>query len=109
GSETLFLDVTPYPKDWSPLSARSPIEVRGTFGAPEAKPKTSTLVGRLGAAIALGIVMPPAAILPLIDVGLGERNMCARAFAAVEKEEKAAPKGPPADGAAGAPPAQRRK
>ncbi|MBX6369967.1 MAG: AsmA family protein, partial [Rhodospirillales bacterium] len=33
GSETLFLDVTPYPKDWSPLSARSPIEVRGTFGA----------------------------------------------------------------------------
>lgn len=105
--ETLFLDVMPHPKDWSPLSVRSPIEIRGTFGAPEVQPKTSTLLGRLGAALALGVVMPPAALLPLIDVGLGERNMCARAFAAVEEKEKAAPKGAPAEGSS--PPAQRRK
>src|SRR5690242_9064099 len=50
-SETLYLDVIPHPKDWSPLSVRSPVEVRGTFGAPEIKLKTSTIIGRLGAAL----------------------------------------------------------
>jgi uncharacterized protein involved in outer membrane biogenesis len=113
-SETLYLDVVPHPKDWSPLSARSPIEIRGTFGAPEAAPRTSTLVGRLGAALALGVVMPPAALLPLIDVGLGEQNMCQRAFAAVRQEERRAPQEAPQQGSStppvpSPPPPQKRK
>lgn len=107
-SETLYLDVIPHPKDWSPLSVRSPIEIRGTFGAPQAKPKTSTIVGRLGAALALGVLMPPAALLPLIDVGLGEQNMCRRAFSAVQEEEKTQPKNaPPLQGSSNPPPARK--
>jgi uncharacterized protein involved in outer membrane biogenesis len=106
-SETLYLDVVPHPKDWSPLSVRAPIEIRGTLGAPEATPKASSLVARLGAALALGVVMPPAALLPLIDVGLGEHNMCQRAFAAVRQEEKTPPKDVAPQQGSSTPPARK--
>jgi hypothetical protein len=40
------------------------------------------LIGRLGAATALGLLFPPAALPPLIDIGLGEHNACTAAYAA---------------------------
>jgi uncharacterized protein involved in outer membrane biogenesis len=82
GDETIFLELTPHPKDWSPLSLRTPLEIRGTFAKPAVTPKKRDLAARLGAAIGLGIVAPPAALLPLIETGLGEKNLCAKAFGA---------------------------
>jgi AsmA family protein len=84
GDETIYLDLKPHPKDWSPLSLRTPIQVRGTLGEPQVKPHAGGLAARLGAAVGLAIVAPPAALLPLIETGLGEQNMCSRAFAAAE-------------------------
>jgi hypothetical protein len=37
---------------------------------------------RLGEALGLGIVLPPAALVPLVDVGLGEDNVCRKVFPA---------------------------
>jgi uncharacterized protein involved in outer membrane biogenesis len=100
GDETIFLELTPYPKDWSPLSLRTPLEIRGTFANPKVTPKKRDLAARLGAAIGLGIVAPPAALLPLIETGLGQKNLCAKAFGAQEKPGEAARPG--ATGTSGA-------
>jgi hypothetical protein len=44
--------------------------------------KTGEMAARLGAATGLGVLFPPAALLPLIDTGLGEHNACSEAYAA---------------------------
>jgi len=80
--ETLNLSLTPYNKGFTLVSLRTPVDVDGTFAKPEYHLKTGGLVARLGAAIGLGIVLPPAALLPLIDTGLGEHNACSKAYAA---------------------------
>jgi AsmA family protein len=80
-SETLYLDLKPDNKHPTPLSLRTPIEVRGTFRKPSFGVNPTGILARLGAAVGLGIAFPPAAILPLIDTGLGPQNACSRAYA----------------------------
>ncbi|HZB91920.1 MAG TPA: AsmA family protein [Stellaceae bacterium] len=80
-SETLYLDLDPYNKTPVPLSLRTPILARGTFAKPQFSINPTGLLARLGAAVGLGIVFPPAAVLALADTGLGSNNACARAFA----------------------------
>jgi uncharacterized protein involved in outer membrane biogenesis len=81
-SETITLSLTPRNKHFTTISLRTPVDVKGTFGKPEYSVQAGALVARLGAAVGLGIVFPPAALLPLIDQGLGENNACATAYAA---------------------------
>jgi hypothetical protein len=49
------------------------------------------------------VLFPPAAVLPLIDVGLGQKNSCSRAYAAQRPpgnpEPKTGSSQAPADGA----------
>ena len=80
-SEGLSLSFTPRNKHFTVVSLRSPVDVGGTMAKPDFHIRTGELITRLGAAVGLGIVFPPAALLPLVDTGLGEHNACQAAYA----------------------------
>jgi uncharacterized protein involved in outer membrane biogenesis len=79
--ETLDLVLKPTNKSFTSLSLRAPVDIDGTFGKPTFHLETGSLIARVGAAIGLGIVFPPAALLPLVDTGLGDNNACSKAYA----------------------------
>ncbi len=56
-------------KQMSLLALRGPIVVQGTFKQPVVRPAIGPVALRVGAAIGLGAVAPPLALLPLIDFG----------------------------------------
>lgn len=69
-NESLALRVVTRPKDWSPLSLRTPITVGGTLGNPDVGIEAQGLVGRVLGALALGATAGPlAAVIPLIEMG----------------------------------------
>jgi uncharacterized protein involved in outer membrane biogenesis len=51
------------------VALRGPIEITGTFANPAVHPAVGQAVARVGAAVGLGILAPPLALLPLIDLG----------------------------------------
>lgn len=70
GQETLSLAMRSRPKDFSPLSLRSPVTLTGTFAAPQLGIDSRKLAGRVLGAVVLGAVVGPvAALLPLADTG----------------------------------------
>jgi len=71
--ESLALQVTTRPKDFSPLTLRTPINVSGTLGDPVLGLQGRALGGKVLGSLALGVVLAPlAALLPLIDMGSRE-------------------------------------
>lgn len=86
--EGLDLRLVSAPKDWSPLTLRTPVTVRGTFGDPDVSVEPRPLAMRLIASVVLGtVVAPVAAILPLIDLGDGggKDDGCAAAVQAARE------------------------
>ncbi len=71
-SEALDLRVVVSPKDFSPLSLRSPLQVRGSFAQPEVSIEKGPVARKLGASLLLGLLNPLAALIPLIDTGNSE-------------------------------------
>lgn len=67
--ETLDLRVVARPKDFSLLTLRSPVRVQGTLAEPRVALEGRALGGKAVAAIALGALAPPAALLAFIDPG----------------------------------------
>ena len=67
--ESLALRAEVKPKDFSPLSLRTPLVVGGTLAAPEVGVDQRRLLTRVAAALALGAAAPPAALLALLDLG----------------------------------------
>jgi uncharacterized protein involved in outer membrane biogenesis len=51
------------------LALRGPVLVSGTFGTPNVRPAAGPVIARIGAAVGLGVLAPPLALLPLIDLG----------------------------------------
>ncbi len=94
GTERIDLRLTPEPKDFSPLSLRTPLTVGGTLGAPAFGVAKSGLIARGAAAAALALVFPPAAIAALFEPGTGEDASCRvlleRAHARAEETEDGA-------------------
>jgi uncharacterized protein involved in outer membrane biogenesis len=85
GDETLDLTLHPLPKDFSPLTLRSPLHVRGTLKDPQIRPDRKLLI-KGGAAAALGaLINPIAALLPLIETGPGKNADCESLVAAAER------------------------
>lgn len=75
--EGLDLVIRPHPKDISVLSVRAPILIQGSFKKPRVLPDPGTLAARIGAATALGVILTPlAALIPLIETGLGKDSDC---------------------------------
>ncbi|MGZ8240704.1 MAG: AsmA family protein [Methylobacter sp.] len=75
--ETIDVKVEANPKDFSPLSARTPITVSGRLKQPDIGLDPKKLAARGAAAAVLGAFLTPlAAIIPFIELGLGEDSDC---------------------------------
>jgi uncharacterized protein involved in outer membrane biogenesis len=68
-TEQLDLRLQVAPKDFSPLSLRTPVHVGGSLGDPQLSMEKKPLLKRLLPAALLATLNPLAAILPLIDTG----------------------------------------
>ena len=58
------------------MALRSPIYVRGSFAKPDVEVDKGRVAARALGAIALGIVNPVLALIPLIDAGPGKDSDC---------------------------------
>lgn len=76
GDEALDLVIRAHPKDFSIFAARAPLVVEGRFKTPDFHPSWSSLVARGAAALSLAAISPPAALLALIEPGMGENAPC---------------------------------
>lgn len=79
--ETLDLTMRPRPKGRSLLSLRSPLYVGGTFKNPDFKPDYVRIGLRGAAALALGAIAPPAALLATLELGGGKDADCGGRYA----------------------------
>ena len=68
-NEALDLRAVVSPKDFSPLTLRTPIHVRGTLAKPSVALEPGKLAGKAGAAALLALLNPLAAIIPFVDPG----------------------------------------
>ncbi|HEX7435170.1 MAG TPA: AsmA family protein, partial [Caldimonas sp.] len=73
-SEALDLRAVVSPKDFSPLTLRTPIHVKGTFASPSVSLEAGTLAGKVGAAALLALLNPLAALIPFVDPGSGDEG-----------------------------------
>jgi uncharacterized protein involved in outer membrane biogenesis len=89
GKESLDLTVYPLPKDFSPLTLRSPLHVRGTLKNPQIRPDRSLLIKGGIAAVLGALVNPIAALLPLIETGPGKNADCDALVSAAERSARA--------------------
>ena len=75
GKEKLALRMTAEPKNFSPFTVRSPIDISGTFLHPKISPRPQPIAARVVGGILLAFVNPLAAILPFLDPGkLGDET-----------------------------------
>lgn len=79
-NERLNLDVKPKTKGVRIISLRTPLYARGTFDNPDVGVAKGPLALKAGAAVALGIINPLAAVVPLINPGNVEAVDCAAAL-----------------------------
>jgi uncharacterized protein involved in outer membrane biogenesis len=101
-NEAMDIYIKPQPKDRSILSLRSPLQVGGTFGAPDVGLDKGALAGRAAAAVALGAINPLLALAATVETGPGrdidckgvlDKSAAPRAEARVDKTA-APPSGP---------------
>ena len=76
GREQLDLTLEPKTRNTSLVALRSPIYVKGTFSRPEITIDKARVAARGGVAIALGIVNPLLALIPLVEAGPGIQSDC---------------------------------
>lgn len=88
--ERLDLTVEPKPKRPGILSLRTPVHVSGSFRHPDVNLDKGPLLLRAGAAVALALVNPLAALIPLIETGPGKATDCARLLAPVKGAQQQA-------------------
>lgn len=80
--EQLALRIRPESKGVRVISLRSPLNVDGSFKDPNVGVDPGVLALKAGSAIALGVLAPVAtALLPLVNVGPGEKSECATLLA----------------------------
>jgi uncharacterized protein involved in outer membrane biogenesis len=91
GKESLNLTIHPEPKDMSLVSLRTPIHIRGDLSGPKIVPDKTRLTTRGVGALALGIVNPLLALLPLIETGPGLDSDCGKLVAEARQSQAKAP------------------
>ncbi len=90
-TEEMDLKLNPRPKDKGVGSLRTPLHIKGTFGKPDIGPDMGKLAARGGGAIALGILNPLLAVLPLMEEGKGKDSPCAELIAQASTSKKPKP------------------
>jgi uncharacterized protein involved in outer membrane biogenesis len=68
-AETLNLRTMALPKDFSPLTVRAPLYIKGNFLNPKVSLDKKPVGMKLAASILLAIINPLAAVIPLLDTG----------------------------------------
>ena len=68
-TETLNLRAMALPKDFSPLTIRTPLHVNGSFANPDVSLEKKPVGIKLAAAALLALINPLIAVLPLLDTG----------------------------------------
>lgn len=86
--ETLDITLNQKTKRTSPLALRSPIQIRGTFAKPSVGVDKGRVAARAAGAVALGLLNPFLALIPLIDPGPGQDSDCSQLM----REAKAVPR-----------------
>ena len=89
-NQTLDYSLTTRSSHFSIASLPGPINVTGKLGSPSIRPGAE-VVARAGAAAGLGVLLPPLAILPTVQLGVGE-GACTDALRRTDE----APAAPPA-------------
>ena len=82
--------LTPKPKSPGILSLRTPVHLYGSFRHPDYGLDKGKLFLRAGAAVALALVNPLTALIPLIETGPGKDTDCARLLAPVQAAKQQA-------------------
>jgi AsmA family protein len=77
--ELLDLHLRTEAKDTSLLALRGPLYLGGSFANPVVRPEPIPLGSRIAGAVALGLIAPPLALLPLIETGGAEDTPCSAA------------------------------
>jgi hypothetical protein len=67
--ESIDLKVVVMPKDFSPISLRSPLHVNGTFANPHTSLEKRNIGLKLAGSVLLAMINPLAAFIPLLDNG----------------------------------------
>jgi len=91
--EQLNLTINPRSKGLRIISLRSPLYVTGPFKDPNVGVDKGVLALKTGGAIALGVLAPVAAILPLINISGEQQTDCANLLQEVQKKPTAPPPG----------------
>ena len=107
--EAIDYKLTTKAKHFSVGTLPTPIDITGRLKSPSIKPEIGPLAARAGAAVGLGILFPPAALIPTIQFGTGEDGACQRAEAPVAQSVAAAAAAPTPLAKGAHPPAVRRK
>lgn len=82
--ERVALEIKPDSKGVRLISLRSPLYVSGSFKKPQVGVDKGVLAVKAGSALALGVLAPAAmALLPLVNVGPGEKSECGTLLAQV--------------------------
>ena len=88
------MTLKPEPKDRSIGSLRTPLHIKGTFGQPDIGPDMGKLVARGAGTLAMGILNPLLAILPLLEEGKGKDSNCGALIAQANASSKKKPGAP---------------
>jgi AsmA family protein len=76
GREQLDLRLRTDTKRPTVASLPTPIRIGGTLKDPSLQPELAEAAARAGAAVGLGVLFPPLALLPTIQLGVGENSQC---------------------------------
>jgi uncharacterized protein involved in outer membrane biogenesis len=87
--EKLDLNIHPRSKGLRIISLRSPLYVSGTFKHPDVGVNKGMLALRAGGAVALGLLAPVTAILPLINVDGEQKADCGNLLEEAKKQPQA--------------------
>src|SRR5258708_16054198 len=87
-TEELDLTLKPHPKDRSVASLNSPLYITGTFAAPKVAPDWKKMGVRGAGAVAMGLLSPALAVLPLMQEGKNKESPCAALIAEATKSAK---------------------
>jgi len=91
--EQMDLTLKPDPKDKSLASLNSPLRIRGTFSEPKVGLDVKRIAARGAGSVAMGILNPFLAILPLLNQGEGKDSNCAALITAATSSGRSAASG----------------